>query len=335
MYHFKKIVCLAMLLKSFSGFAGIMGEVCSASNTLLPTEKRAWDISGRALYLQSTAMQPTSPMSQTFNESNKTITWGTNPDWGWGFQLAGAYHFSSGSEVNLNWYHYRRSTLNSITVTVDDGNNLVIPFVGPFIGNMVSSFFQAQWDQANLEFAQPVYFAKNKFLRLHGGLNYSRVSANSTLSNSYVDGETEEESNMVSAYSSSTVFNGFGPRVGADLNYQLDNHIGVYATGAMSLLAGTSKALIGYSTTALPASNNAVGFSTPNVIPELDTKMGFMYNYETTHGALSLDLGWLWAHYVNAIGNYGLSTNRPITSSLTNFGVQGLYADMKWVGNLS
>ena len=79
----------------------------------------------------------------------------------------------------------------------------------------------------------------------------------------------------------------------------------------------------------------AVGFSTPNVIPELDTKMGFMYNYETTHGALSLDLGWLWAHYVNAIGNYGLSTNRPITSSLTNFGVQGLYADMKWIGNLS
>ena len=164
MYHFKKIVCLAMLLKSFSGFAGIMGEVCSASNTLLPTEKRAWDISGRALYLQSTAMQPTSPMSQTFSESNKTITWGTNPDWGWGFQLAAAYHFSSGSEVNLNWYHYRRRTLNSVTVTVEDGNNLVIPFVGPFIGNTVSSFFQPQWDQANLEFAQPVYFAKNKFI---------------------------------------------------------------------------------------------------------------------------------------------------------------------------
>lgn len=335
MYHFKKIVCLAMLIKSFSGFAGIMGEVCSASNALLPTEKRAWDISGRALYLQSTAMQPTSPFSQTFSESNKTITWGINPDWGWGFQLAAAYHFSRGSEVNLNWYHYRRSTLNSVTVTVEDVNNIIIPFVGPFIGNTISSFFQPQWDQANLEFAQPVYFAKNKFLRLHGGLNYSRVSANSTLSNSYVDGETEEESNMVSAYSSSTVFNGFGPRLGADLNYQLDTHIGVYATGAMSLLAGTSKAFIGYSTTALLDANQAVGFSTPNVIPELDAKLGFMYNYETTYGELSLDLGWLWAHYVNAIGNYGLSTSKPITSSLTNFGVQGLYAGMKWIGNLS
>ena len=344
MYHFKKIVCLAMLLKSISGFAGVMGGVCNASDVLVPTEKRAWDISGRALYLQSTTMQPTSPFSQTFSETNKTITWGTNPDWGWGFQFAAAYHFSRGNEVNLTWYHYRRSTSNFVNVT--NVNDLLIPFQSDtFSSNKVTAFIQPQWDQANLEFAQPLYFAKNKFLRLHGGLNYSRVSANTTLSNSYVDVdfETEKESNIVSSYSSSTVFNGFGPRVGADFNYQLDNHIGVYATGAMSLLAGTSKAFIGYSTSksleqatsSYPlAANSGLGFSTPNVIPELDAKLGIMYNYETTYGELSLDLGWLWAHYVNVIGSYGLSKNTPITSSLTSFGVQGLYAGMKWLGNL-
>ena len=343
MYHFKKIVCVAMLLKSISGFAGVMGGVCNASDVLVPTEKRAWDISGRALYLQSTTMQPTSPFSQTFSETNKTITWGTNPDWGWGFQFAAAYHFSRGNEVNLNWYHYRRSTSNFVNVT--NVNNLVIPFQSDAFNNKVISFIKPQWDQANLEFAQPLYFAQNRFLRLHGGLNYSRVSANTTLSNSYVDVdfETEKESNIVSSYSSSTVFNGFGPRVGADFNYQLDNHIGVYATGAMSLLAGTSKAFIGYSTaesleqatSSYPlAANSGLGFSTPNVIPELDAKLGIMYNYETTYGELSLDLGWLWAHYVNVIGSYGLTKNSPLTSSLTSFGVQGLYAGMKWLGNL-
>ena len=339
MYHFKKIFFIAMLLKTISGFAGVMGGVCNASDVLVPTEKRAWDISGRALYLQSTTMQPMSPLSQTFSETNKTITWGTNPDWGWGFQFEAAYHFSRGNEVNLNWYHYRRSTSNFVNVT--NVNNLVIPFQSDtFSSNKVTAFIQPQWDQANLEFAQPLYFAQNRFLRLHGGLNYSRVSANTTLSNSYVD---DEERNFVDSYNSSAVFNGFGPRVGADLNYQLDNHIGVYATAAMSLLAGTSKAFIGYSTAKnleqatsfYPlAANSTLDFSTPNVIPELDTKLGVMYNYETTYGELSLDLGWLWAHYVNVIGSYGLAKNSPLTSSLTSFGVQGLYAGMKWLGNL-
>ena len=85
------------------------------------------------------------------------------------------------------------------------------------------------------------------------------------------------------------------------------------------------------------ATNIGVATSHSNVLPELDAKLGAMYTYAMAQGDLSLDVGWVWAHYVNALSSAhvldvvnGDSYNHP-----QSFGIQGLYFGAKWVGNVA
>ena len=86
------------------------------------------------------------------------------------------------------------------------------------------------------------------------------------------------------------------------------------------------------------ATNTNIGVATShsNVLPELDAKLGAMYTYAMAQGDLSLDVGWVWAHYVNALNS--LDTAVGAGSDLTrprSFGIQGLYFGAKWVGNVA
>jgi hypothetical protein len=334
MLNLKKTALAVIALGSTAAFAGTMGPVCSAVNVTVPCENTAWDIGGRALY-----MQPTSNTGYgvaTVVQNTSSLTTGANPAWGWGFQLEGSYHYSTGNDFNLNWYHFRSGgqthTLAAPVVFPNVSGNL-FGTTGPVTVDAAQTSASPAWDQVNMEFGQHVDFGENKFARFHGGMNFSRVG-NSGFN--YLK-FTDSASPVVVVNQTNTrssVYNGFGPRVGMDLNYEWGNGVGVYATGALSVLAGSSKASSQVTDWTTAEDNYVSSISQSKVVPELDAKLGAMYTYAMAQGDLSFDIGWMWAHYTNALFASDFSAGQALSES-SDFGIQGLYFGMKWIGNVA
>jgi len=335
MLNLKKTALAVIALGSTAAFAGTMGPVCSAVNVTVPCENTAWDFGGRALYLQ-----PTSEAwgQQSYVQGSSSITTAAQNPWSWGFQLEGSYHYSTGNDFNLNWYHFigSKSTnrVNSAVAFLADQ-----PFPAAAVLEGTNDSVQPSWDQVNMEFGQHVDFGENKFVRLHGGMNFSRVGlqANTRFIGAGTTTATQATVDQTDGFNGS--YNGFGPRVGMDLNYEWGNGLGVYATGALSVLAGSSKSgfsqIQGAARAGIPNSQN-YSFNHALVIPELDAKLGAMYTYAMAQGDLSLDVGWVWAHYTNALMVPSRDTlGNLLTARGADFGIQGLYFGMKWVGNVA
>jgi len=332
MLNLKKTALAVIALGSTAAFAGTMGPVCSAVNVTVPCENTAWDLGGRALYLQPSSNAGLLGTT-TYTASNGTAaTIGTNPQWAWGFQLEGSYHFSTGNDFNLNWYHFRGSNsknfVGPVTVTnlgIDSGN-----FDSATV-NSLDVTGNSSWDQVNMEFGQHVDFGENKFARFHGGMNFSRVGYNSTFNSSLTldpAGTAATATQYTLSNKSSSVYNGFGPRVGTDLNYDWGNGLSVYADGALSVLAGTSKASTDAANIVTATKyTGTVARSASNVVGELDAKLGAMYTYAMAQGDLSLDIGWVFADYISAL--------KDTSDADSSFGIQGLYFGLKWVGNVA
>jgi len=332
MLNLKKTALAVIALGSTAAFAGTMGPVCSAVNVTVPCENTAWDLGGRALYLQPTT--DFVDTSRTITNSTGAISKGVNPSWGWGFQLEGSYHYNTGNDFNLNWYHFRNSSSRTLTGPVNySGFTYTVgsPQLLNSAGTIDTAYSSSNvaWDQVNIEFAQHVDFGENKFARYHAGMNYSRVGNNGQVATA------GSSTTPISSFNNNTtvtgVFNGFGPRVGLDLNYDWGNGLSVYGDGALSVLAGSSKA--SYYVVDGTTQNNweLYNFSRSNVVPELDAKLGFMYTYAMAQGDLSFDIGWLFTHYV---GTFQTSST-DLLSTGSNFGIQGLYFGLKWVGNVA
>ena len=332
MLNLKKTALAVIALGSTAAFAGTMGPVCSAVNVTVPCENTAWDFGGRALYLQPSSNAGLLGQTTLTAQNGSAATFGSNPQWGWGFQLEGSYHYSTGNDFNLNWYHYRKSNSKAF-VGPYTATNVVNPLSTStstsFTLNSLDATGNTSWDQVNMEFGQHVDFGENKFARFHGGMNFSRVGLNSTLVYSVTTTGTTAFND-----SSSSVYNGFGPRAGMDLTYDWGNGLSVYADGALSVLAGTTKNSRTATQTSTTVFTGISSNSAANVVGELDAKLGVMYTYAMAQGDLSLDLGWVFADYLNALKSTDTNT-LAVANTDSSFGIQGLYFGLKWVGNVA
>lgn len=312
MLNLKKTAVAVLALGSSALFAGSMGPVCSAVNVTVPCESTAWDFGAKALY-----MQP-SVNSQGGFDVNTTSH---NPNYNWGFQIEGSYHFNTGNDLNLNWYHISKSSNKTFgagpTVTTAFGTETITPV-------SAASDVDPKWDMVNMEFGQHVDFGDNKSIRFHGGAEYSRLANNvSTSSTLTLTGPVAGTVTTASTYK--PTYNGFGPRLGADMAYGFGNGLGIYANGATAMLAGTSAF---NSTFSDSAGDAATGHrSHTMIVPEIDAKLGATYTYAMAQGDLTLDAGWMWINYFNVHEN-----NDSVRS---DFGLQGPFIGLKWLGNVA
>jgi len=317
MLNMKKIALAVMALSSGVVFAGGMGPVCSAVNVTVPCESTAWDFGVSGLYLQPVSTSGAynyiaqNPNGRYTNISN---------NWAWGFMIEGSYHYNTGNDANLNWYHLSRSSTKNFS------GAYTFSFGTTPTNTAGSASSDPKWDAVNLEFGQRVDFGEDKNIRFHGGAQYARV-ANS------VNIAATSGTTFSADYANDPTFNGFGPRLGADLNYDWGNGLGIYANGAGSVLVGTTKG--SYSSALIYSGLSSTNFASNSqtvVAPELEAKLGLKYDYAMAQGDLTLDIGWMWVNYFN-VQTSQLSTGTDIVNS--DFGLQGLFFGLKWLGNVA
>ncbi|MDF1827905.1 MAG: Lpg1974 family pore-forming outer membrane protein [Legionellaceae bacterium] len=321
MLNLKKTAVAVLALSSSAVFAGSMGPVCSAVNVTVPCESTAWDIGAKALYLQPAfsdgyysypVVNSATGAYQNFNQT-----------WAWGFFIEGSYHFNTGNDANLNWYHINKTSSRNITSDLS-----FIPDLSVTGASSIS--LAPKWDAVNLEFGQHVDLGENKNIRFHGGFQYARIANTEKRLRS----ATIQDQEVVFAVQTKPTYNGFGARVGADMGYEWGNGLGVYANGAAALLAGTSK--ISRSVVINGATVNTPNASKATIVPELEAKLGVKYGYAMAQGDLTLDVGWMWINYFNPTQAIASTpTNRRPQVVSGDFGLQGLYFGLNWLGNVA
>ncbi|MDP3558832.1 MAG: Lpg1974 family pore-forming outer membrane protein [Legionellaceae bacterium] len=342
MMSLKKTMMAILTLGSSMALAGTMGAVCVPGSVTTPCTKPAWSFGAQALYLQPTFSNMnaltslttvTAPMVGSVGRTN--TDWGSpNLNWGWGFQIEGAYDVGIGKDLTLNWYRvHHASTLTRAAST----------FTGDYPINTVTivsdrETVDPQWDAANAEFGQLIDLNGFSMLRFYGGVQYARVKTNIS--------DTFSDSSLVS--NATLSYNGFGPRIGLDLSCGLDRvmnqlkGLNVYGKAATALLVGPQS--FSTMTTALPV-GGIVGVATSSgsqmgIVPELEAKLGLEYTYAMSQGDLGLDLGWMWNTYFNTQSvaySYNIasaSITEYTSPTQSNFGLQGLYFGLKWMGSV-
>ena len=287
-----------------------MGPVCIPGSVTVPCEQSAWDFGAQALYLKASYPGFSYDGSTT---AGTTETFHKIPyDWGWGFMVEGSYHFSTGSDFNLNWYHYDKTTSGGLSGVIFTDRRSV-----SFDGS-ISGTIKPKWDAVNFEFGQHVDYGNFKNIRFHGGVQYARIETAFHL--------TAVDGTFVGTTNTTMKYNGFGPRVGADMSYDWNNGVSIYAKTATALLVGTHSLY----TTERTAPTIITGSASGTIVPELEAKLGATYTRTVAHGDLSLDVGWMWLNYFSA-QQEGLAGGLTHES---NFGLQGLYLGLKWLGNI-
>jgi opacity protein-like surface antigen len=308
MLNLKKTAVAVLALGSSAVFAGTMGPVCAPGNVTVPCEATAWDFGAQALYLEQSFQRPDA-IKDFGLSTDYTLSTNRHHDnrWGWGFQIEGSYHFNTGNDVDLNWYHMNRSNTFRFTAVQNLDSS----------ADLFRIRERAQWDAVNLEVGQHVDFSQWTKIRFHEGAQYSRINASSSILN-LTDGNFSR--------ALTETYNGFGPRAGADMYYDVGNGFAVYGKAAMALLAGTNK----FSTRGFTAADTtSTARSRTVVVPELEGKLGAKYTYAMASGDLTLDVGYMWVDYLNSrIRATGLTT-------ADDFSLNGVYFGAKWVGNVA
>lgn len=340
MLNLKKTAVAVLAFGSSAVFAGTMGPVCTPGNVTIPCPRTAWDFGAQALYLQSTHTN-VDYVGTIVNGNGAESYLHVNNPWGWGFMIEGSYHFNTGNDLNLNWYHLDVSGNNSFLI--GSGQSFVDVWGDNWApGAGVSTNASNRWDAINLEFGQHVNFGEFVNVRFHEGVEYAHIKNSQTITGTVVGGSAGISSvSQPQRLQSNSTYSGFGPRVGADVGYGWNNGFSLYAKSAMSVLVGTNRfnrtsSLPTFVTTAgsltLPSQSAAGTISTVN--PELEAKLGAAYSYAMAMGDLSVDIGWMWVNYFNVVQKSFNSTGSRGAIRSSDFGLQGPYVGLKWVGNV-
>ncbi|QDP72115.1 hypothetical protein FOG18_05810 [Legionella israelensis] len=334
MFSLKTTALVALAIGSSATIAGTVGSVCTSGDVTVPCELSGWDVGVYALYLEPSYNG--NPRFFNYRGSNigdrninsiggpQRVHNKLNTNFDWGFKLEGSYHFNTGNDINVNWYHWNdTSSENLHYFSETDGSEV---FFTPLQR-------KHKWDTVNLEFGQHVDFGGFKNIRFHGGFQYARLEHNQNaphvinipaafVINDNGDIERAPAKTLVGTNRIDLTFRGVGPRVGADMSYDWRNGFAIYANGAAALLVGDAKVNDYSDVEPNRASHTAI-------VPELEVKVGLKYTYAMAQGNLALDGGYMVANYWDAF-----HLVQAGIAGTSNFGVHGPFLGLKYLAAL-
>ncbi len=315
------------------------------NNVTVPCEKKGWSFAADALYVQtnnvgavtsnvtgSVAVDPTTgdfdPTGSAVNDSVGSLS----PDWNWGFQLAAAYYFGTGNDVNINWTHfvhgYDETTTASSGVLL--GDYISDALATGVATNQITTRVDNDFNSVNFEFGQLVHFGEHVDTRFHGGLQWAQIDESLTQTGVNTGNTLANDTNVIDSD-----FDGIGPRFGADTAYNFGNGFSVFGNVAAGILVGSINT--SQTETFTNAEGTVVGVGTSSsdtgntVVPEAEAKLGVRFTKALAQGDLSAEVGYMAVNYWDAqnITDY----NDVGDSNEENFGYNGIFFGLKWMGN--
>jgi len=322
MLNLKKTALAVLALGSSAVFAGTMGPVCTPGNVTVPCPSTAWNIGGQALVLQ-VMTDNTLSIATVTTPTGVSTNANSTAKWDWGFQIEGSYHFNTGNDVTLTWYHLDTGWRNTAFSVAELVNGVTTNSTGGF-GQ------KNRWDAVNGELGQFVDFSANKKIRFHGGFQFASIKK--SMDAVAIETTVAGLPILGNEFAGNTQYNGFGPRTGIDMNYVFGNGFGIYAKAATAILVGSAKNSF-VSETFTPSTGVITSFldlggSRTAIVPELEAKLGANYNYAMAQGDLTVDAGYMWFNYFNPL------TGTVLPTAATDFGAAGPYFGLKYVGNV-
>jgi hypothetical protein len=70
---------------------------------------------------------------------------------------------------------------------------------------------------------------------------------------------------------------------------------------------------------------------TSEIVPEFETKLGASYDYSLAQGDISLNMGWMWVNYFDALTRSYVGG----ASQTTSLSLQGPFVGLTWLGSLA
>ncbi|WP_419421309.1 Lpg1974 family pore-forming outer membrane protein (plasmid) [Legionella sp. D16C41] len=312
-----RITGIALAIASKLLYAGTMGSVdflpvCVPGTSIIPCATNAWEISAAALYLQPNYDSKIIYLGNINTELLAERITKDSSNWDWGFQLAAAYHFGTGNDLNINWYHFDQAMTNTTNLDA-----LPLNLSAP-----VTYTFKPEWDEVNLALGQIIDYGVNKSFRFYGGLQYTRLASEVDLSlpplvikniirNISANGELK--------------FHGVGPQLGIDFYSDLLNGFGLYANAAITILFGNGR----FQQTSF-VNNTPLNYKSGSkelVVPEFEGKAGVQFNYIMRQSYLSLQAGYMLVDFFS-----GTKTLSQGFGSV--FSLNGAYFGAKWVSSI-
>lgn len=305
MDYLKKALGLVLVLTSGFIWAGTMGPICAPNSDALLCKNRGWMVNLEGLYLKpnfgngydnSLGYTLKSYVDSAATRLPTTL----KPSWGGGFRIEGAYLFNKTNDFDVNWFEFSRQT-NSPYSYVVPGSIAVRVAQRAVLG--------IKLDAINFELGQRFNFGENMNLRLYGGIQLAHTDTSLSIDELTVANSKKILSGTYTAY---------GPRVGADLAYNLQQGFGVFAKGAAGLLAGKND------------TGGELSADQYQMVPELEAKLGVSYAFVMPSSNFSVSLGYMWMEYIG-LGEYFTDPTYGGSSSF-DLSLQGPYLGFKWVG---
>lgn len=308
------------------------------NNVTVPCEKRGWSFAADALYVQTNNIGAvTSDITgvagddlDTSSLNNDVGNFGN--DWNWGFQLAAAYYFGTGNDVNLNWTHFVHGSDQTVTDAdgLLEGNYIADTLVTGAVQDQVTTRVDNNFNSLNLEFGQLVHFGEKVDTRFHAGLQWAQVDQSLTQTGTNTANTVANDTNVIDSD-----FDGIGPRLGMDSSYNFGNGFSIFGNIAGALLIGSINS--SSTETFTDADGTVTGLLTTNsdtgntVVPEAEVKLGARFTKALAQGDLTAEVGYEAVNYWDAqnITDY----NDVGNSDENNFAYNGIFFGLKWMGN--
>lgn len=316
---------------SSAAFAGsYSAPACTSHAVTIPCADSAWGVSFEVFWAQATANDQLYAVSGNATSSVFDFAQ-VDPDYKFGFELAGAFQFSTGNDLTVRWTRAHSHNNDAFKAGTDTTiqSDLRVGSSAFFAENMVAATdsnvvakHNYEFDSIALELGQHIDVGSDMDLRVHAGLQYARVDYDKSVR--FTADSAEHSFNFDSE------FDGVGARVGADGAYNLGNGYSAVAHVALSLLAGEiesqSRAFQAGANTGLALKEEVNFNSDVVVVPAGSLKAGLNYASDMFDGHMSLEGGWRWDGYFNS-----MRFSPAFGADFENFTFSGPYLAVSYV----